>query len=231
MGGVGAGASNRGAAGVDRVTLAVVEAYGVDRMLAELARDLRRGRTVRRRCGGWRSPSRTAAGGRWVFRRPLRSAGASSQDSDCVVVTHPFHPLCGQSLPVLFSRRRGGDVVFVCTGGVLGRVTVPRSWTDRGDPRSTDRLEFGVVVCVGHTGQVAGTAVMSSLILCVWIAQDDEASSTCRCGHCGPDGGGWPRVSPMWRRCCADGWSGRAGGAGSPGASARAASCTAHIRI
>ena len=55
-------------------------------------------------------------------------------------MTHPFHPLCGQLLPVLFSKRRGGDVVFVCTGGVLGRVTVPRSWTDRGDPRSAARF-------------------------------------------------------------------------------------------
>jgi RNA-directed DNA polymerase len=34
---------NRGAAGVDRVTLAVVEDYGVGRMLDELARDLRAG--------------------------------------------------------------------------------------------------------------------------------------------------------------------------------------------
>jgi len=35
--------ANRGAAGVDRVTLAAVEDYGVERMLDELARDLRRG--------------------------------------------------------------------------------------------------------------------------------------------------------------------------------------------
>jgi RNA-directed DNA polymerase len=36
--------SNRGAAGVDRQTLAAVEEYGVDRMLRELARDLQQGR-------------------------------------------------------------------------------------------------------------------------------------------------------------------------------------------
>lgn len=35
---------NKGAAGVDRVTVAVVEDYGVDRMLRELRRDLRTGR-------------------------------------------------------------------------------------------------------------------------------------------------------------------------------------------
>jgi len=36
--------ANRGAAGVDRVTLEVVEEYGVQRMLAELSRDLRAGK-------------------------------------------------------------------------------------------------------------------------------------------------------------------------------------------
>ena len=35
---------NRGAAGVDRITLVAVEDYGVDRMLRELRRDLRLGR-------------------------------------------------------------------------------------------------------------------------------------------------------------------------------------------
>src|SRR5437762_6450690 len=36
--------ANRGVAGVDRVTLAAVEVYGVERMLDELQRDLRTGR-------------------------------------------------------------------------------------------------------------------------------------------------------------------------------------------
>jgi RNA-directed DNA polymerase len=35
--------ANRGAAGVDQVTLSVVEAYGVERMLAELQEALRTG--------------------------------------------------------------------------------------------------------------------------------------------------------------------------------------------
>ena len=35
--------ANRGAAGVDRITLVAVEEYGVDRMLRELSRDLRAG--------------------------------------------------------------------------------------------------------------------------------------------------------------------------------------------
>jgi len=35
---------NRGAAGIDRITLAAVEQYGVDRLLDELAADLKEGR-------------------------------------------------------------------------------------------------------------------------------------------------------------------------------------------
>ena len=41
---------NRGAAGVDALTLAEVEEYGVERMLGELQRALRRARIVPRRC-------------------------------------------------------------------------------------------------------------------------------------------------------------------------------------
>jgi len=57
-----------------------------------------------------------------------------------VVVTHPFHPLRGQRLEVLFVKRRGGDSVFVCSGGVSGQMTVPWSWTDRGEPARSHRL-------------------------------------------------------------------------------------------
>jgi hypothetical protein len=57
-----------------------------------------------------------------------------------VVVTHPFHPLRGQRLAVLFVKRRGGDTVIVCCGGVSGQTTLPWSWTDRGEPARAHRL-------------------------------------------------------------------------------------------
>jgi hypothetical protein len=63
-----------------------------------------------------------------------------------VVVTHPFHPLRGQRLAVLFVKRRAGDTVLVCSGGVRcsgdvsGQITLPLSWTDRGEPRRAHRL-------------------------------------------------------------------------------------------
>jgi hypothetical protein len=57
-----------------------------------------------------------------------------------VVVTHPFHALSGQRLEVLFVKRRAGDSVFVCSGGVSDQMTVPWSWTDRGEPPQAHRL-------------------------------------------------------------------------------------------
>jgi len=57
-----------------------------------------------------------------------------------VVVTHPFHPLNGQRLEVLFVKRRGDAVVFVCAGGLGGQMTLPLAWTDRGDPPAAHRL-------------------------------------------------------------------------------------------
>ena len=57
-------------------------------------------------------------------------------------MTHPFHPLCGQRLPVLFTKRRAGALVVVCEGGVGGPVTVtlPLTWTDRGPAMVSHRL-------------------------------------------------------------------------------------------
>jgi hypothetical protein len=59
-----------------------------------------------------------------------------------LVVTHPFHPLFGQRLPVLFTKRRAGALVLVCEGGVggLATVTLPVSWTDRGPAAAAHRL-------------------------------------------------------------------------------------------
>jgi hypothetical protein len=75
-------------------------------------------------------------------RRRRHSAASSSEDLGFVVITHPFHPLRGQRLAVLFVKRRGADRVLVCAGGVVERVTVARSWTDRGEPPLAHRLSI-----------------------------------------------------------------------------------------
>src|SRR5260370_7232655 len=72
--------------------------------------------------------------GFWECRRRRHSAASSSDPSGFVVVTHPFHPLRGQRLEVLYVKRRVGDTVFVCAGGVSGQITLPQAWTDPGEP-------------------------------------------------------------------------------------------------
>jgi hypothetical protein len=75
-----------------------------------------------------------------VCQRRRHSAASSSDPSGFVIVTHPFHPLTGQRLEVLYAKRRGADTVFVCAGGVSGQITLPQSWTDRGEPPLERRL-------------------------------------------------------------------------------------------
>jgi len=55
-----------------------------------------------------------------------------------LVVTHPFHPLCGERLRVLFVRRIGAGRIYVCEGGPLGSVALPEDATDRG-PEPAER--------------------------------------------------------------------------------------------
>jgi hypothetical protein len=74
------------------------------------------------------------------LRRRRHNAASSSDPSGFVVVTHPFHPLNGQRLEVLYAKRRGADRVFVCAGGISGQITLPQSWTDRGEPPLDRRL-------------------------------------------------------------------------------------------
>jgi hypothetical protein len=57
-----------------------------------------------------------------------------------LVITHPFHPLKGQSLVVLFTQRRRHGLFFVCEVDGRRRITVAQDWTDRGVAASSDRL-------------------------------------------------------------------------------------------
>ena len=56
------------------------------------------------------------------------------------MITHPFHPLTGQRLVVLFAQHKRTGLVFVCEVEGRRRVTVRQEWTDRGVPASGDRL-------------------------------------------------------------------------------------------
>jgi Family of unknown function (DUF5372) len=66
-----------------------------------------------------------------ALSRPAYSPiGANS-----LVVTHPFHPLAGQTVLILSEyRSRAVGRVYVCGGGALGHVALPEAFTDRGLP-------------------------------------------------------------------------------------------------
>ncbi|MER6548976.1 DUF5372 family protein [Streptomyces sp. NPDC001250] len=57
-----------------------------------------------------------------------------------MTVTHPFHAMAGERLEILYAKRRGGALVFVCAYGVARTVTLPQAWTDRGEVPLDHRL-------------------------------------------------------------------------------------------
>jgi hypothetical protein len=60
-------------------------------------------------------------------------------------VVHPFHPLSGQRLRVLFERKLASGVAVSCEGGPLGSLMVPLAWTDRGPAAAAVPLTYEVL--------------------------------------------------------------------------------------
>ena len=60
-------------------------------------------------------------------------------------MTHPFHPLSGQRLRVLFERKLASGVAVSCEGGPLGSLMVPLAWTDRGAAAAAAPLTYEVL--------------------------------------------------------------------------------------
>src|SRR5512142_1767622 len=86
------------------------------------------------------SRRRVGSVGLWVWPRTAHSAGLSKQFSGWVLVTHPFHPLAGQRVEILYAKRRGGTSVLVCDAGGGRTMTLPVAWTDRGPAAEEHRL-------------------------------------------------------------------------------------------
>jgi Family of unknown function (DUF5372) len=61
------------------------------------------------------------------------------------VVTHPFHPLRGQRLAVLFERRTLEGRLYVCEGGPSGTIGVPEDATDRAPAPASRPLTVDVL--------------------------------------------------------------------------------------
>ena len=63
-----------------------------------------------------------------------------------MVVTHPFHPLRGTRLEVLYVRRLATGRVYVCDGGGGRNVALAEDATDRGLEPAARPLTFEVLV-------------------------------------------------------------------------------------
>ena len=86
---------------------------------------------------------------RSAFRRTpqtARSRRPGEVPESFVTVTHPFHPLSGQRLRVLFERKLAGGGAVSCEGGPLGSLMVPLAWTDRGVPAADAPLTYEVLI-------------------------------------------------------------------------------------
>jgi len=74
-----------------------------------------------------------------------------------LVVTHQFHPLCGQRLEVLAERGGRAGRSYVCDGGRLGWLELPEDATDRGPESGGRPLSFEVLVeLVGVVAAIGG---------------------------------------------------------------------------
>ena len=72
-------------------------------------------------------------------------------------MTHPFHPLSGQRLRVLFERKLPSGLAVSCVGGPLGSVMLPLSWTDRGCLAAGGPLTYEVLVSLAAEMSAVGT--------------------------------------------------------------------------
>jgi Family of unknown function (DUF5372) len=75
-----------------------------------------------------------------------RSRSSCEVSESFVTVTHPFHPLAGQRLRVLFERKLATGPAVSCEGGPLGSLMLPLVWTDRGSAAASMPLSYEVLV-------------------------------------------------------------------------------------
>jgi hypothetical protein len=84
-----------------------------------------------------------------VCRRSPHTTSAHSAGFDSLIVTHPFHPLAGQRLSILFERRYRDTArsrVYICEASPLGTVTLPEHFTDRGATTAKTPLTADVLI-------------------------------------------------------------------------------------
>jgi hypothetical protein len=97
------------------------------------------------------------------LRRCAFTACDANASCDSLLVTHPFHPLSGQRLAILFERvYPDGQRLFVCEGGLRGSIGIWEDATDRAPapalgPWSGEVLAglVELVALIGAAGRIA----------------------------------------------------------------------------
>ena len=84
--------------------------------------------------------------GRWASPRLAHTPGSHRTSSGSLIITHPFHPLNGQRLSILFERKRPEGHRYVCEGGPLGTIGVPAAWTSLSEPAAEGPLTIEVLI-------------------------------------------------------------------------------------
>ena len=69
-------------------------------------------------------------------RRPCSDLTSllNRRPSEWAKITHPFHPLRGQSFPILRNKRVSGVDTVVLWTSLGENVAIPLEWTDHADP-------------------------------------------------------------------------------------------------
>jgi hypothetical protein len=73
-----------------------------------------------------------------------------------LVVTHPFHPLRGERLEILYGRREAGGRMYVRDAGNGRNVKLDEAATDRGPVPAERPLTFEVLVEVAAVVSALG---------------------------------------------------------------------------
>ena len=132
--------------------------YGIAKLLDELAADLKDGsyRSLPARRVFIPKPGRRTSEGRCRSRRSRHTPRSSNESLGSLVVTHPFHPLFGERLEVLYVRRFPTGRVYVCDGGGGRNVALDEEATDRGPEPAERPLSFEVLVEVAGVVAAVG---------------------------------------------------------------------------
>jgi len=70
-----------------------------------------------------------------VLARLEQTTPPYNKGSGLAIITHPFHPLLGQSFEILSTRKVSGREVFSLRSTARsGLLAIPREWTDKADP-------------------------------------------------------------------------------------------------